>query len=89
MASNMRTAGVAKNTVVKLLIDIAHASQQYQNRVLRNLPCITFEVDELWSFIYAKQKNVWRAKNAPRDAGDVWTSGWHCAPTPSWCRPRG
>ncbi|MGB6464984.1 MAG: IS1 family transposase, partial [Xanthobacteraceae bacterium] len=31
------------------------------------------QLDEIWSFIYAKQKNVPRAKSAPPDAGDVWT----------------
>lgn len=27
----------------------------------------------IWSFIYAKAKNVPKAKAAPQDAGDVWT----------------
>ena len=31
------------------------------------------QLDEIWSFVYAKAKNVPTAKNAPEVAGDVWT----------------
>ena len=31
------------------------------------------QMDEIWSFIYAKKDNVKRAKNAPEEAGDAWT----------------
>ena len=31
------------------------------------------QVDEIWSFTYAKQKNVATAKAAPEGAGDTWT----------------
>ena len=30
-------------------------------------------MDEIWSFTYAKQKNVATAKSAPEGAGDTWT----------------
>ena len=68
-----RTADVSKNTVVKLLTDAGKACADYQDRALRNLPCRHIQVDEIWSFIYAKEKNVARAKSAPAEAGDVWT----------------
>lgn len=68
-----RTADVSKNTVVKLLVDAGKACAAYQNETLRNLNCRRLELDEIWSFVYAKEKNVRRAKNPPRDAGDVWT----------------
>lgn len=87
MAAITRTAGVSKNTVAKLLVDAGNAFSQYQDRELRNLNCTRLEVDELWSFIYAKNKNVARAKNAPPEAGDVWTWLAICADTklvPSW-----
>jgi hypothetical protein len=45
----------------------------YQDRTLRNLTCRRVQVDEIWNFVYAKQKNVARAKAAPASAGDVWT----------------
>ena len=42
-------------------------------RVFRNLTCKRIQVDEIWAFVYAKQKNVPLAKKAPPQAGDVWT----------------
>ena len=68
-----RTADVSKNTVTKLMIDAGKACAEYQDKALRDLPCRRIQVDEIWSFIYAKEKNVARAKSAPAEAGDVWT----------------
>ena len=82
-----RTADVSKNTVNKLLIDAGKACAAYQDRALHDLPCLRIQVDEIWSFIYAKEKNVPRAKAAPVEAGDVWTWTAICADTklvPSW-----
>ena len=82
-----RTADVSKNTVMKLLVDAGKACSAFQARTLRNLPCKRIQVDEIWSFVYAKQGNVPSAKNAPKEAGDVWTWTAICADTklvPSW-----
>lgn len=68
-----RLTGASKNTVSKLLVDAGRACAAYQDRVLRNLPCKRVQVDEIWSFVYAKQKNVPTAKSAPINSGDVWT----------------
>ena len=81
VAAITRTAGVSKNTVAKFLVDAGKALNAYQDKALRNLPCTRLEVDELWSFIYAKNKNVARAKSAPPEAGDVWTWIAICADT--------
>lgn len=68
-----RVTGASKNTVAKLLLDAGRACSEYQDRVLRNLTCKRVQVDEIWSFVYAKRNNVASAKAAPQDAGDVWT----------------
>jgi len=68
-----RLTGKSKNTITKLLNDAGAALGAYQDRVLRNLNCERVQVDEIWSFCYAKQKNVPNAKAAPEGAGDVWT----------------
>jgi IS1 family transposase len=68
-----RLTGASKNTVIKLVIDAGKAASWYQDRVFHNLSCKRVQVDEIWNFIYAKQKNVPTAKTAPPDAGDVWT----------------
>jgi IS1 family transposase len=76
-----RVLGVGKNTVARLLVDAGVACAAYQDRVLRNLPCERVQVDEIWSFVYAKQGHVADCKAAPRTAGDVWTWTAICADT--------
>src|ERR1700687_5405024 len=68
-----RLTGSSKNTGSKLVVDAGKAASWYQDRVFRNLNCKRVQVDEIWNFVYAKQKNVPTAKTAPADAGDVWT----------------
>jgi IS1 family transposase len=68
-----RITGASKNTVSKLLVDAGSALGFYQDEALRGLKCEKVQVDEIWSFCYAKQKNVDKAKAAPVGAGDVWT----------------
>ena len=71
--ATVRMTGAAKNTVVKLLADVGAACAAYQDKTLRNLPCKRLQCDEIWSFVYAKAKNVPTAKAAPEGAGDAWT----------------
>lgn len=68
-----RMTGVSRNTGLKLLADAGMAFAAYQDRVLVNLPCKRIQVDEIWAFCYAKEKNVPTAKAAPKQAGDLWT----------------
>ncbi len=53
-----------RTTLQKLLEDAGRAFSDYQDRILVNLPCKRVQVDEAWSFCYAKQKNVATAKAA-------------------------
>jgi IS1 family transposase len=74
-----RLTGVSKNTVAKLLNDAGAALGAYQDAAFRNLRCEKVQVDEIWSFTYAKEKNVAKAKAAPASAGDTWTWTAICA----------
>ena len=56
--STVRMTGASKNTVVKLLGDIGRVCEQYHDRIMVDLRCKRIQVDEIWSFCYAKQKNV-------------------------------
>jgi len=72
--ATVRITGVAKNTIVKLLVELGAACSNYLDEHLVNLNCHRVQVDEIWSFCYAKAKNVTpeiAAKNP--FAGDVWT----------------
>jgi IS1 family transposase len=71
--ATVRMTGVAKNTVVKLLIDAGTVCAEYQDRMLRNLTCKKIQADEVWAFCYAKQKNVPQDKQGQFGFGDVWT----------------
>jgi IS1 family transposase len=68
-----RLTGCSKNTVAKLLVEAGHACVAYQDKALRSLTCKRVQMDEIWSFVYAKAANVKDAKRAPETAGDVWT----------------
>lgn len=68
-----RLTGASKVTVTKLLIDAGKACMAYHNAAVRGVKAKRVQVDEIWSFTYAKQKNVAAAKAAPADAGDTWT----------------
>jgi hypothetical protein len=65
--------GVAKGTVTRLLIDLGHACEEYQDRTLRNLTCKRLQVDEIWAFCWAKEKNVAPGYEGILGYGDVWT----------------
>ena len=68
-----RTTGASKHTIVRLLNDAGKALGDYQDRTFRNLSTKLVQVDEIWSFTYAKQRNVASATAAPDWAGDTWT----------------
>jgi len=71
--STVRITGVAKNTVVKLLADLGAACREYQDATLQDLDCKRIQCDEIWSFVYSKQKNVPLDKKDEFGFGDVWT----------------
>src|SRR5688572_18245246 len=60
--ATVRMTGFAKNTIVKLLAEVGAACAEYQDRTLRNLPCKRIQCDEIWSFVYTKERNVAAAK---------------------------
>lgn len=71
--STVWLTGVAKNTVTKLLVDLGTACSDYQDRVLRDLPCRHIQADEIWSFCNSKSKNVPAEHQGEFGWGDVWT----------------
>ena len=71
--STARITGTSINTVVKLLKEVGAACLEYQDKAMRNLSCKKLQCDEIWSFVYAKAKNVPEAQNGKFGYGDVWT----------------
>lgn len=71
--STVRITGVAKNTVAKLLVELGAACTVYMDGALRDLPCKRIQCNEIWSFVYAKERNATEELAEKRIAGSVWT----------------
>ena len=73
MRSISRVADVSINTVAKTLADAGVACEAFHDKTVLNVRSQRIQCDEIWSFVYAKAKNVAEAKAAPEGAGDCWT----------------
>lgn len=81
IASTCRMTGASKTGVLRLLSDVGTACADLQDRWLRDLPCKRVQVDEIWSFVGMKAKNVPLEKRGILGFGDVWTFTALCADT--------
>jgi IS1 family transposase len=73
MRSISRVCDVSINTVSKLLVDAGKACATFHDETVRGVKSRRVQVDEIWSFTYAKQKNVPTAKRQDLAYGDTWT----------------
>jgi len=73
LRATVRMTGIHRTTIQKLLVELGAACSAYQDKTFRNLKCQRIQCDEIWSFCYAKDKNVpEEMKNMP-GVGSVWT----------------
>jgi IS1 family transposase len=68
-----RIVGVSNNTVLKLLADLGEACAAYQDKAFRNLKSKRIECDEIWSFVYAKERHLSPELQGVFGFGDVYT----------------
>jgi IS1 family transposase len=71
--STVRMTGIAKNTIAKLLVEIGDACKAYHDDHVAHLLTKRVQCDEIWAFVYAKQKNVPEPMKGEFGHGDVWT----------------
>jgi IS1 family transposase len=74
--STVRMTGVSKGAILRLLAEVGTACADYMDRTVRNLKTRRVQVDEIWSFCYAKKKTVQKDQtilDRNAEAGDVWT----------------
>ena len=71
--STSRLTGVAKGTILRLLAEVGSACARYQDDTIRNVVAQRVQIDEIWSFVGCKQKQVTPKKAAAGKIGDVWT----------------
>lgn len=76
-----RMTGASKNTLAKLLVDVGTGCAEYHDKHVRNLPCKRVQVDEIWSFVGMKQRNVPEELKGEFGVGDVYTWTALCADT--------
>ena len=72
LRSVARMTGVHRTTIMKLLCDLGRACSEYQDKAFRNLRSKRVQCDEVWSFVYAKEKNC-SMEQREKGAGDIWT----------------
>ncbi|HEY1901704.1 MAG TPA: hypothetical protein VGG56_04690 [Terracidiphilus sp.] len=71
--STVRVTGAAKKTVMRALVEVGEVCLRFQDEAFRNLNSQRIQVDELWAFIYAKDKNVTKEIAAKHEgAGNIW-----------------
>jgi IS1 family transposase len=73
MRSTSRLTGAAKKTVERMLVSAGTACAAYMDKTMRRLNCKILQVDEIWSFTYAKQKNIPADLKGSNEVGDTWT----------------
>src|SRR5437588_4349279 len=73
MRSVSRICDVSINTVSKLLVEAGKACAAFHDATVQNVKTRRCQVDEIWSFTAAKQKNVRTMKVPVQGAGDTWT----------------
>src|SRR5205823_7356624 len=70
LRSTCRMTGVAMNTVLKLLADLGEACAMYHEQHVRNVSAKRIQCDEIWQFVYSKEKNVPESKKGTFGFGD-------------------
>ena len=73
MRSISRVCDVSINTVAKILADAGKVCMAFHDENVVGVKAKRVQVDEIWSFCAAKQKNVPSMKKPVDGAGDVWT----------------
>lgn len=68
-----RITGAAKNTVVKLLCDLGKACRAYHDHHVRGVTTKRVQCDEIWSYVFCKEKNLSEADQAAGTKGSMWT----------------
>ncbi|MBI4459263.1 MAG: IS1/IS6 family transposase [Acidobacteria bacterium] len=66
-----RLTGADKNTILALLLTVGKKCRRLFDSRVRNVrPCFV-QMDEIWTFVHTKEKNVWL--DGPKEWGDAYT----------------
>ena len=70
--STERMTGIHRDTIMRLMVRVGNACEQFMDKTLRNLDCKKIQVDEIWTYVAKKQRHVKRTDNM-NECGDFWT----------------
>lgn len=82
-----RITGRAKNTIIRLILELGRFWQSYQDKILTSLHCQRIQCDEIWTFCHTKEKNIPSDLPAVVGVGDLWMWMAFCPDTklvPHW-----
>src|SRR5262245_15610734 len=71
LRSTSRIADVSINTVTKLLVEVGAACAKFNDETGHHVIAKRVQCDEIWSFVYSKEKKV--PQGMEEEAGDIWT----------------
>jgi len=70
LRATSRIVDVSINTVTNLLVDVGKACIKFHSKTVVQIRCKRVQCDEIWSFVYSKEKNT---KVDKFGVGNVWT----------------
>lgn len=73
LRATSRITGASKNTITKLLCELGSACRAYHDEHVRGVTSKRVQCDEIWSFVYGKDKNLSAAELATGERGSMWT----------------
>jgi IS1 family transposase len=73
LRATVRMTGTHRTAIQRLLVELGKACSEYQDKTFRNLNCKRIQCDEIWSFVYAKDKNLPDDMRGQDGVGSVWT----------------
>jgi IS1 family transposase len=73
IASTVRMTGIAKTTILRLMVQMADVLQTHHDECVKGLTSRRIQMDEIWAFVGAKEKNASPEKRDALKWGDAWT----------------
>jgi len=70
LRATTRITGVSRTTILKFLVDLGKACQQFHDDTVKGIKSERLQADEIWSFCGCKEK---AKANGAEGHGDVWT----------------
>src|SRR5262249_39718447 len=68
-----RLLRIGKHTLLELVLKLGRECKRFMERVISEVPCYSVQCDELWSFVYCKERTREREQFNEDACGDCYT----------------